>query len=1460
MRRARAQRGGRGPARGTQKSHPIRAGAASGREKSGSDLFESPFSSSSESEENASGSEVDSESDSESDQNSELGASDIMDDDCPVPAVPHVESASVAAFYSQDFGHAIQEKIIRTDNEMRAVVEGVVDTLSAADTECTPVSFFGSLYQVATHLMRELLESAKVRSQSAEDLRKKSSAEDAIAAVKTRDIARAASRRQDPEARAIREGNRLLSRLAAVLTLMQSLCGDQLAGAVPDAILRQTASLVSANIVTVLLRDTSGTVAAKIAMPAIKLAHRYLAALVSGPASPALWKKAKAKDGAPVCQELLTSVLAQVLAGKPASRRASLEIVAGLVALDPSGYAGQSAAKFQIAILSATATTSSAQKKLLMALRLTSETLPLLADKSLQDSLLRSLLKLLNSANINSMPFVASAVFGALEKLATRHASAELSAQLFQIFMDHRPSPRDVPGASSWVNAACVTLLILLSTNGDLAFERLPHFLDALLSLLQSEIRVVSENAAAAAQRIVVAFLGGTVRDLTIGATKRKSEPLEVEESLRLAQHSALLDGLRAGSGHPIFLVLQCVFARVQSALKFAFMESWDLVCRVASSAASCVSRALAVQLRSAPSSAAHLFSFMQSSLSDVLSQLLAVRKSQREKMEAALQQKEDPRGRQRRKGLRPGDHLTKHVAADSAIISIARCVGLRHFLATIGTCFPSVPPASQPFLSPAQLNSEQPLFESNLWVLPFVAEGGLDGSGSLDDFVSTVTPVIRLLQDAAATHSGAVVVARKLETLVEQLWALFPAVAKGAFDVPATFASFAQLSGPILLDPTRSWEIKRCIIQGLSSLVSFARQQLEIPTLAPAAKERHLLDISTVASSCEDFLQCLFSLYLVPPVAVESGDAANRVRRVVSQGISALLYVASMSASAATTIPSMFKKIMSRLLNRTVTTTDASTLVDLSLCFVEFLDDKSLSLLFRALEPYLLGQVAEAREAGMQNKAFKVLAQLCARRASDFLQPNIEAVFKLLLQHLLSLGADATLAPPQFAVMGAVTASISIEQLLQWLQGTAPYLPSPIPVILLGFRSSKARARAASRDTIHTLGQRVLESNGHAGLKTLVSLFAVGLAGRSSHFQSATLGCLTHLLHSFEERLVESEVSSGNGGILVDLMRAATTLMDWHTADVRQAAIRLLLALVKPTFASASVSAALLPSYQSAWSTAVGACLKAPDDVKAKVRSDLKALLERLIKKWGFDVVRASCPPSQLKFANNVRKAIVRAKRAKQNSAKPKPTTDKQVPKRSSKKKVGAFQDDESDSDSDAGFAQWDSSNMGDLEDYTEDVMDLTSTQSSAVSKRERARAPKVSLKLDGDGDIRMADDGRLVIGGVEDSLDDEGPIRPKRKRGEDDNDDQDEDDDALDAAKPILPAKRVKADNDKFGSEYYRSKAGQSDVKKKGSKYEPFAYLPLNPKFLNKRRRLHAHKQYDNVASAGHRRRQNK
>mmetsp|Transcript_30646 Transcript_30646/g.39521 ORF Transcript_30646/g.39521 Transcript_30646/m.39521 type:complete len:111 (-) Transcript_30646:157-489(-) len=85
----------------------------------------------------------------------------------------------------------------------------------------------------------------------------------------------------------------------------------------------------------------------------------------------------------------------------------------------------------------------------------------------------------------------------------------------------------------------------------------------------------------------------------------------------------------------------------------------------------------------------------------------------------------------------------------------------------------------------------------------------------------------------------------------------------------------------------------------------------------------------------------------------------------------------------------------------------------------------------------------------------------------------------------------------------------------------------------------------------------------------------------------------------------------------------------------------------------------------------------------------------------------------------------------------------------------------------------------------------------------------------------------------------------RKKKKRGRDDDEDESKTD------KPKVKGKKAKTQAEP-GSKYKSTKAG-GDVRRKGEKLEPYAYIPLDAKMLSKKKSKSAKEKYRSVVEQG-------
>jgi len=101
-------------------------------------------------------------------------------------------------------------------------------------------------------------------------------------------------------------------------------------------------------------------------------------------------------------------------------------------------------------------------------------------------------------------------------------------------------------------------------------------------------------------------------------------------------------------------------------------------------------------------------------------------------------------------------------------------------------------------------------------------------------------------------------------------------------------------------------------------------------------------------------------------------------------------------------------------------------------------------------------------------------------------------------------------------------------------------------------------------------------------------------------------------------------------------------------------------------------------------------------------------------------------------------------------------------------------------------------------------------------IKKKVKKRKSEAKTEQDNEEDTDLAGNVPLPV------------LRPKVKKG--------------------LKNKPLKSNSVHSAIRYKAKKAG-GDVLRKDAKFEPYAYMPLDPKQLNKRRRFQAHKQYESA-----------
>uniref|UniRef100_A0A7S2SK72 TOG domain-containing protein n=1 Tax=Eucampia antarctica TaxID=49252 RepID=A0A7S2SK72_9STRA len=563
--------------------------------------------------------------------------------------------------------------------------------------------------------------------------------------------------------------------------------------------------------------------------------------------------------------------------------------------------------------------------------------------------------------------------------------------------------------------------------------------------------------------------------------------------------------------------------------------------------------------------------------------------------------------------------------------------------------------------------------------------------------------------------------------------------------------------------------------------------------------------------------------------------------------------------------LQTLFKKIMQRLLVSTQSEEDESekicTLLGLAQALVKSgaLDDASISLLYRAVRPLIR---TDENSTSVQKRSYKVMAEICQRHKQFILDPE-----RLGEMTELMVGSVFTCQTAS-RHMRLKCMSLMLEGFKSENREQMEVIPKIMGEVLLCLKDSNTKTREAAYGILVSMAQV------HSNITEYFQTILAALGAQTPHMRSAAVQALSRLVFEFSRN--DPVVQS----FLPSLLETVCVLFDESAREV----IKSVIGFVRVCVAAMSHDQLepLLPGV-------VGGIMKY-NKGKGRFRSKIKIIMKKLVRKYGYTKITPLVPENDIRLLTHMRKLAEKAERRKA-------TGGFQEGKEESGE-INGFDEmmDSDEDDSDDGRTLMTGMTGG----TRMTTMSRKSVRSSALTKSGTAKsvtsmakstrsgkinqpvAPKINIKdekagnvfdmldskmtknlkyadddeendefSDDDGAMEFDDRGRLV---VHDDLE-EDDDKPEKAEEEDDTQENDEIhgggkkqriskfESAKVARDEANKNTRNKNKNDQqaLGAAYKSKKAG-GDVMKKGQKYEPFAYVPLDGKRYSKKHRNNA------------------
>ena len=529
-------------------------------------------------------------------------------------------------------------------------------------------------------------------------------------------------------------------------------------------------------------------------------------------------------------------------------------------------------------------------------------------------------------------------------------------------------------------------------------------------------------------------------------------------------------------------------------------------------------------------------------------------------------------------------------------------------------------------------------------WLLPLMRDSV--SNARLAHFRSEMVPLSETMFQRVLNHGNAekTMDVKIYETIVSQVWACLPGYCQLPLDLTEAFdQSFAELLSNLLYQQP---QLRTDICKALQHLVDTNKVIAELEgeedliAQGQVTKDQAKKNLEHLAGSAGNLLAVLFNVYS-QTLPHNRGNLLQCINAYLSitpeqELLETFQRVASMLEQAIAEAPAQGqgKQTQSSEQAKNKMPPTSHTLMDLVITMAIYLPRDSFAGLFNMAANI----VNASNDPQLQKKAYKLIPRLSeseiGRQALE--ERNTE------LQQLLLASAERATAPARRDRLD------SIARLVPYLpQSDLHFIPAILSEVVISAKEVNEKARQAAFDLLVLMGEKMEEGGtvvnskvAHMGseapdalasLEEYITMVSAGLAGGSPHMVSATITALTRLLFEFRAKFKKETVG--------DMVQT----MDLFLTSNNREIVRSCLGFVKVCIISLPTDL-MLPRLQSlipnliVWS----------HEHKAHFKAKVKHIFERMIRRFGVEVVEKHTPENDRKLISNIRKTRDRKKRSK--------------------------------------------------------------------------------------------------------------------------------------------------------------------------------------------------------------------
>uniref|UniRef100_A0A131YQ96 Ribosomal RNA-processing protein 12 n=1 Tax=Rhipicephalus appendiculatus TaxID=34631 RepID=A0A131YQ96_RHIAP len=715
----------------------------------------------------------------------------------------------------------------------------------------------------------------------------------------------------------------------------------------------------------------------------------------------------------------------------------------------------------------------------------------------------------------------------------------------------------------------------------------------------------------------------------------------------------------------------------------------------------------------------------------------------------------------------------------------------------TIATAVKAMGPELVLKAIPLDMSGEEFQDFKRSWMLPLLRDN--IRSTRLSFFTTYFLPLASAFHELAEASDKPASVTKAYEILERQIWSLLPGFCTSPTDFTESFPRIARTLGVYLVNRL---DLRLDIMSALRHLISSNILNDEgVPEMRRYAK---------------NFLPILFNIYTSEsPSQCEEG-----IRLAAYDTIKAFVQIADDQLCA-----TLFFSASAKLSEEQITSHSKHAILDLARSLVCKMGLENVERL------YMLGKAnLEDSDRRVQKKAYRVMEEICrcpTPVCKEFIETHVGELSELLLHSLQSLAPGSR--APRLRCLVLLLGNLSVEH--------KSFAWTALNEAVVSTKVNAAKVQQAAYEVVLSVGKALIRwqpEDPGAAIRELVSHLTAGFTG-GSYLVSCTILSLSVALCEFKDVC--------NSDVLNAVVEAVEIVMASHNREIVQAAlyfVRMLFVILTPEELAQHLNK-LIPNLCSM-----------SEDCRKHFRMKLRDIFVKLIRKFGYENIIGLLPESYRKLAVKIRKVEKRKKQKKDEKSRGYQSKDKHeddvasssgILGPSATEGIEQILQDSSEDESD-GYEDVPASRRGKkaasawIEEQGED--DIVDFLDKSAGKQILSTDPKAPPKRKGKCPFEMTEDGRLLI------LD---PEAGKAEKDEPSSETEEAANDLLEALSHYKSKKRkasLDADRDGTSGGAAANGAGPSKKKKtektsdgdaRKGKLEPYAYLPLNRKLLNKR-----------------------